>query len=157
MEKGIARLKLNKSDGDKGLWSNLVINAPQCWKSILSNLFRSMLLHGHTANDILLSTVCSLPKSRTSDICISKNYRGIAMTSCVNKLLELVILLKYGDNLKTSDLQFAYKKDHSTSMCTLTLKEVVRYYTSRKGNVYCCLLDATKALIEFVMINCFKY
>ena len=30
-------------------------------------------------------------------------------------------------------------------MCTLALKEVVKYYTSRKGQVYCCLLDATKA------------
>ena len=30
-------------------------------------------------------------------------------------------------------------------MCTLALKEVVHYYTSRKGQVFCCLLDATKA------------
>ena len=48
-------------------------------------------------------------------------------------------------NPLTSDLQFAYKQNHSTSMCTLTLKEVVKYYTSRQGQVYCCLLDASKA------------
>ena len=30
-------------------------------------------------------------------------------------------------------------------MCTLALKEVVNYYTSRKGRVYCALLDASKA------------
>ena len=30
-------------------------------------------------------------------------------------------------------------------MCTLALKEVVNYYTSRRGRVYCCLLDASKA------------
>ena len=30
-------------------------------------------------------------------------------------------------------------------MCTLALKEVAKYYTSRSGQVYCCLLDATKA------------
>ena len=30
-------------------------------------------------------------------------------------------------------------------MCTLVLKEVAKYYTSRRGRVYCCLLDATKA------------
>ena len=30
-------------------------------------------------------------------------------------------------------------------MCTLALKEVAKYYTSRRGRVYCCLLDATKA------------
>ena len=47
--------------------------------------------------------------------------------------------------LKTSNLQFAYKERHSTAMCTLALKEVAKYYTSRRGRVYCCLLDATKA------------
>ena len=30
-------------------------------------------------------------------------------------------------------------------MSTLTLKEVAKYYTSRRGQVYCCLIDATKA------------
>ena len=37
------------------------------------------------------------------------------------------------------------KKEHSTSMCTLSLKEVARYYTARQGQVYCCMIDATKA------------
>ena len=144
-EKAINKLKLNKSDGDKGLWSNLVINAPSCWKTLLSKLLGSMILYGHTADDILLSTISSLPKSLRSDICSSKNYRGIALTSSVNKILEWVILLKHGESLKTSNLQFTYKKEHSTSMCTLTLKEVAKYYTARRGDVYCCLIDATKA------------
>ena len=56
-----------------------------------------------------------------------------------------VILIRYCLNLKTSNLPFAYKEHHSTSMCTLALKEVAKYYNSRRGQVYCCLLDATKA------------
>ena len=36
----------------------------------------------------------------------------------------------------TSELQFAYKKHHATPMCTLALKEVVKYYTSRRGSVF---------------------
>ena len=132
LEEAICKLKINKSDGDKGLWSNLVINAPLTWKMMLSNLLSSMILHGHTPDDILMSTISSLPKSHSSDICNSKYYRGIALTSSINKVLEWVILLKHGDELKTSNLQFAYKSDHSTSMCTLTLKEVAKYYTSRQ-------------------------
>ena len=30
-------------------------------------------------------------------------------------------------------------------MCTLTLKEVVKYYINHRGQVYCCFIDATKA------------
>ena len=102
-------------------------------------------MHGHYARELLLSTRCSLPKNKVGDVCNSENYRGIALTSCVNKVLDWVILIRYGRNLKTSNLQFAYKEHHSTSMRTLALKEVAKYYTSRRGQVYCCLLDATKA------------
>ena len=42
-------------------------------------------------------------------------------------------------------MQFAYKEDHSISMCTMALKAVVKYYSLRGGKVYCCLLDASKA------------
>ena len=84
-------------------------------------------------------------KASLGDVCNSDNYRGIALTSCINKVLDWVILLKYANYLKTSNLQFAYKERHSTAMCTLALKEVAKYYTSRRGRVYCCLLDATKA------------
>ena len=145
LEQAIGKLKLDKSDGDKGLYSNLVINAPLCWKNILAKLLGSMISHGHNPDDIILSTLSSLPKSLASDLCNSRNYRGIALTSSVNKVLEWIIILKHGDTLTTSNLQFAYKKEHSTSMCTLSLKEVARYYTARQGQVYCCMIDATKA------------
>ena len=104
-----------------------------------------MLWRGHYAEEILLSTIVSLQKDARGNSCCSDNYRGIALTSAINKVVDWVILLKYKDNLRSSELQFAYKEGHSTTMCTLALKEVVNYYTSRKGRVYCALLDASKA------------
>ena len=141
----IQKLKSEKLDGDKGLCSNLVINAPTSWRLVLKSLIECMIVHGHYARELLLSTLCSLPKNKLGDVCNSDNYRGIALTCCINKVLDWVILLKYANYLKTSNLQFAYKERHSTAMCTLALKEVAKYYTSRRGRVYCCLLDATKA------------
>ena len=104
-----------------------------------------MIKHGHYAEEILLSTIVSLQKDARGNSCCIDNYRGIALTSAINKVVDWVILLKYKDNLRSSELQFAYKEGHSTTMCTLALKEVVNYYTSRKGRVYCALLDASKA------------
>ena len=52
---------------------------------------------------------------------------------------------KYEEQLHTSDLQFAFKKQHSTTMCTFILKETVNYYLNRDTDVYCCLVDASKA------------
>ena len=54
---------VDKSDGDKGLYYNLVINAPSCWKICLTRLLEIMITHCHTADDILLSTIASLPKT----------------------------------------------------------------------------------------------
>jgi len=49
------------------------------------------------------------------------------------------------DVLQSSHAQFAFKPCHSTSMCTYVVKEVVQHYTCNNSEVYCCLLDASKA------------
>ncbi len=44
-----------------------------------------------------------------------------------------------------SHLQFSFKSGHSTSMCSLALKEVVDYYGDGRFKVYACFMDASKA------------
>ena len=51
----------------------------------------------------------------------------------------------------TSNAQFAFKKCHSTNICTALVKEVVSYCNERNTNVYACLLDATEAF------DCLRY
>ena len=66
-----------------------------------------MIKQGHYAEEILLSTIVSLKKDARGNSCCSDNYRGIALTSAINKVVDWVILLKYKDNLRSSELQFA--------------------------------------------------
>ena len=47
--------------------------------------------------------------------------------------------------MDTSNLQFAFKAKHSTTICASVLKEVISYYKNRGSDVYCCLVDATEA------------
>ncbi len=54
-------------------------------------------------------------------------------------------MIRYGDVLSTSGLKFSYKPKHSTTMCSLTLKEVVNYYRKRHSNIYTVFIDASKA------------
>ncbi len=44
-----------------------------------------------------------------------------------------------------SNLQFAYKAEHSTYQCTWLAKEVITHYKNNGSNVYACLLDCSKA------------
>ena len=47
--------------------------------------------------------------------------------------------------LATKDLQFAFKENHSTILCTAVMKEIISHYIHNGSNVYSVLLDATKA------------
>ena len=42
-------------------------------------------------------------------------------------------------------MQYAFKDKHSTVMCSLVLKETIRYYMNNESDVYGCFIDATKA------------
>ena len=42
-------------------------------------------------------------------------------------------------------MQYGYKNNHTTTMCTVILKEVIHHYINANSNVDCCLLDASKA------------
>ena len=63
VNKTVSKLKAEKQDGNKGLWSNLVTNAPVFWKNMLKALIESMIIHSYYAQELLLSTLSSLPKT----------------------------------------------------------------------------------------------
>ena len=98
--------------------------------------------------------ISSIPKNSKGDINLSDNYRGIALSSALGKVLDLIILSRYTSNLSSSDLQFAFKAKHSTVMCISALKEIISHYTKQASNVYMCSLDATKAFdkVNFVKL-----
>ena len=51
----------------------------------------------------------------------------------------------FGGQLEASDMQFGFKRGHSTVMCSLIFKEIVDHCLHHGSNVYSCLLDASKA------------
>ncbi len=139
------KLKKDKYDGGAGLWSNHILYAPQSFNVHLSMLATAMTVHGYNAEDLLIGTIVSLPKDQRGNVCDSDNYRGICLCSCINKLLEWIMIHRCGNILTTSGLQFSFKNKHSTTMCTLTLKEIVNYYWNGQSKVYACFMDASKA------------
>jgi len=104
-----------------------------------------MLIHQYSPMSQRMTTLLFFVKNLRTDICDSDNFRGIALTSCINKLFDWILLLKFQERIKSCNLQFAYKQYHSTTLCTLALKEVVKYYNSSGSDIYACLIDASKA------------
>ena len=48
-------------------------------------------------------------------------------------------------SLETDVLQFGFKKNFPTVMCTSMLKETIDYYNENKTDCYLLLLDASEA------------
>ena len=66
----------------------------------------------------MTATLVPIVKDKLGDVCSSKNYRSIAISSLVLKLIDWVIILQYGHLMKTNEFQ---------------------------SKVYGCLLDCSKA------------
>ena len=104
-----------------------------------------MLSHGFTPEDMIRAVITSIPKNVKESVACSENYRGIALSSILGKVFDLIIIQRYGHALSSSDLQFSFKETHSTVMCSAAIKEVTSHYLHNKSYVYACMLDATKA------------
>jgi len=132
----VSKLKTGKSASCTGLTSDYFINACDELFVHLGLLINTMFSHGIVIDDLLLSTIVPIPKSKLASNS-SANFRGITLSSIIGKIVDLVCLCRLSDHLVTSDLQFGFKKAHSTNMCTMLLKETVAYYTSNSNSVFC--------------------
>ncbi len=81
-------------------------------------------------------TIASMRKNIRGNICLGKTYRGITLCSSIAKVIDIVMLMRYSHLLNTTDMQYAFKKGHSTVMRTLVLKEVTNYYLNNNSHVH---------------------
>ena len=125
--------------------SDCVKKSPDNLFSFLSTIIQAFLIHGRVTLFLLLATLVPLVKDKLATLNDSKNYRSIAMSSLILKLLDWIILLLFGVSLGVDELQFAYQPGSSTSMCTWAAVETIDYFMRNGTEVYTCLMDMTKA------------
>ena len=104
-----------------------------------------MIVHGYNPSDLLFLTIMSIPKDMKGSLAKSDNYRGISLINAMCKLFDYVIIDLYDKELRTSDMQFGSKSNHSTVMCSAIYIEIINHYKIHGSNVYSCMLDASKA------------
>ena len=147
VKEAIEKLKLHKSDGGFMLSSDHFVNAGFDLSIHISFLFTAIISHGSVPRDFVASTVIHrpIPKKINCDMSDSENFRGISLSSLFGKIFDNVILSQFHENLCTSDLQFGFKQNSSSNMCTMILKETVAYYLNKGSPIFCTFLDARKA------------
>ena len=104
-----------------------------------------MLYHGVSSSKLVHATIIPIPKDKRKSLNDSNNYRAIELSSVISKVLDITILNSNRNVLDTCDLQFGFKKKHSTTQCTFVYNEVIQYYLNNDSDVYVMMLDCSKA------------
>ena len=152
----VKKLKVDKSDVSGQFTSDCLKAAPDIFFEELASLFRSSLSHGYISHDLLVCALSPIVKDPNGDISSSKNYRGIAISSLILKVLDNCLLLLFGHLLSNDSLQFGFQKGCSTVQCTWAVQETISNYLRRGSDVYCCLLDFSKAFDKVNYDQLFK-
>ena len=103
-----------------------------------------MLTHGVSPDDFKISILIPIPKGARVDKSNASNYRAVALSSILGKMLDIIILKVQKEELETSDLQFGYKSNFSTIMCSTLLIESIQYFVKIQSPGYVLFIDASK-------------
>ena len=145
IQRCIKKLKPHKDDGNYGFKSDHLINGSNKLFIMLSIMFNAMLTHGFNPEDLLLSTIISIPKYNRGSMNSSDNYRGISFSNSICKLYDYEFFYLNMDYSKTGDMQFGFKNNHPTVLCTAVYIEIINHYVNEGSDVYSCAIDASKA------------
>ena len=139
----MSKLKAGKASGSSVKAEHILHGSPQLTVH-LHLLFNSLIQHGYVPTDFLRGIITPIIKDPEGDASSVDNYRGITLSHVFSYLFEHAILLKISDCLSSDDLQFGYKKMHSTNHAVYTVKRCIDYFVDHGSHVYASFLDCTK-------------
>ena len=143
--RAIEKLNSGKAPGWDFMTSDHLLHLQPEAITCIAALFDSMLNHATLPEGFIYSILVPLVKDKSGMLGEASNYRAIALSTCMSKVLELVLVERIGRYLHTNDAQFGFKPNLSTTHATFAFKEAVHHYTSQGSPVYACFLDASKA------------
>ena len=145
IKEALKRIKPDKSDPICNFSSDFLKNSPEVLIYHLEKMIKAFLVHGHVSEVLLLATLVPIVKDKLGDLCSSANYRSIAISSLILKLLDWIVINLYGHLLKCDDFQFGFQEQSSTSLCSWVVYETIDMYLRKGSKVYGVLMDCTKA------------
>ena len=145
IKEAMKQIKGNKSDAIYDFSSDFLKHGPDILYEHLANIMKTFAVHGHISEHLLVATLVPLVKDKLGDLCSSKNYRSIAISSLILKLLDWILIINYGHLLKNNDFQFGFQPFSNTSLCSWVVYETIDHYLRNGSIIYGCLLDCSKA------------
>jgi hypothetical protein len=114
--------------------------------SILSMLFNLMLKTNYIPDAFGLGITIPIPKNNSNTKMLSSDdFRGITISPILSKIFENCLLKIINNYIRTSDLQFGFKKDTGCSHAIYTVRSTIEYFNLNNSTVNMCAIDLSKA------------
>jgi len=156
IDKIISELKRGKAASLDGLTAEHVINSHPVIVSILVKLFNLLLISSYVPNAFGIGLCIPLLKNNNTKSQSSVDgYRGITISPILSKVFELGIGEKLDSYLRTSDLQFGFKKKLSCGHAIFSVRSTIDYFVKRGSTVNICAMDLSKAFDKINHYCCF--
>ena len=156
VKKACRRMLPGKTDVTESYTSDVFLHAPDILFDHLAAVFRSYLLYGTVTLQILTCAFLPLFKGGLKNAAVFDSFRAFAGASQLLKLFEYVILIVWGDCLRSDTMQFGFKKVVSTTKCSWLVNLVTTYFMRHGTAVTACLLDCSKAFDKFQFDKLFE-
>ena len=143
-----------KRDGTVNVMSECIIHAPHRLQVLLAILFNSMVINGTAAEGLLEGSMTPIHKSQAMTR-LSDKYLAITLRSLIGKIFDLIILRKQKQSPMSDDLQFGFKEQSSTTLCTNMLLETANHFVSKGNKVLLCSLMHPRRLTVSATRKCF--
>ena len=128
LKEAVSNLKDNKSDPIYSFSSDCLKHGPEKLFELLATSIKCCLIHGHMTTFLLLATLIPLIKDKLGSINSSMNYRSIALSSQVLKIIDWIILILYCETLGLDEVQFAYQLGTSNTLHKWRFIMTVSYF-----------------------------
>ncbi|XP_065667955.1 uncharacterized protein LOC136088201 [Hydra vulgaris] len=120
----INQMSCGKAVDHFGLQLEHYLYASPNYFNILSLYFSSMLYHGCMPIGASHSVISPVVKDKNGNISDSANYRPIALLTIFSKILEYIFVSRINKSSTGTPNQFGFKKNRSTFMPALILKDI---------------------------------
>jgi len=110
----IFKQKKGKSAGPDGIAMEALMLGNSRLFIHLNLLFNLFLSHNHIPQLFMQSLIVPLVKAKSGDLADINNYRAIALSNSVTKILESIFMNKVKAEHDCDSYQFGFKANHST-------------------------------------------
>ena len=121
----MSKLKCLKAAGNDALRAGSIRYVGVEINILLSLLFNAIVCHGYIPLNIMDTLDVPIIKDKKGDITSKDNYRPIALTTVVSKLLETILIRRYRDLLRLQTISLVLKKRSLRIYVFYTFKQIV--------------------------------